>query len=687
MHEMVFLKDLAVVMIVAGIITVVFHRLKQPVVLGYIVAGVIIGPHALPFPLIEEEQTIRTLANLGIIFLMFSLGLEFNLRKLRQVGATAFIAATLEIVVMIAIGYGIGQGFGWSAMNSLFLGAMISISSTTIIVKALRDLGKSKEKFGEIIFGILIVEDLLAILIITLLSGIARTGSLKASEVFLATGQLIVFLVAAVILGLLVVPRLLGYIARFKSDEVLLITVLGLCLGMSLLAVKLNYSVALGAFVIGAIMAEAREIGKVEALTGPIRDMFSAVFFVTIGLLINPAVLWAYAVPIVVITVAVVVGQVVSCAFGTFLAGHDSRTSLRVGMGLAQIGEFSFIIAALGSTLKVTGDFLYPIAVAVSAITTLLIPYLIRSADRLVDWFHRVAPRTMVGYMELYPRWVSQLAARRKDSMERRLVKKWLLQMALNQTLVAGIFLAAAVVASWRPPWLPPVRGGHHGLRTALWLGAMLVSLPLLIATLRKLQAFGMLVSEVIVRSGAAGPRTSSYRAFIANAITVTGLIVMVLLIVLLSSTLLPPVRLLIFLGLLIVLLTVLLWRSFVKIYSKAQVALRETLAQPPPAPEREMAPLLGLLQKAKLEVVPVPTHSPASGKLIRELKLRTVTGASIVGIERDGTSIINPGPDEEVLAGDQVLLLGTREQLAHGRALLVGEEPEPVRSHSRTTH
>ncbi len=329
---------------------------------------------------------------------------------------------------MVGAGYQLGRMFGWNNMDSLFLGAMLSISSTTIIIKALQELGFSKARFAELIFGILIIEDILAIVMIALLSGIAMTGTLHLSDVGLTVGKLSIFLTAALVVGLIVVPRLLGYVGRTKSNEMLLVTVLGLCFGFCLLAVKLGYSVALGAFVIGAVISEAREIHKIEHLTEPIRDMFSAVFFVAIGLLIEPKMLLEYAVPIALISLLVVVGKVLTCSLGTFAAGNDIRTSLRVGMGLAQIGEFSFIIAALGLSLKVTSDFLYPIAVAVSAITTLLTPYLIKSTDGLVNWFDKSAPKPLQNYLELYTKWAGQLGETRKDSLPRKLIRKWLLQ-------------------------------------------------------------------------------------------------------------------------------------------------------------------------------------------------------------------------------------------------------------------
>ncbi len=401
-HDITFLHDLAIVMIVAGLVTIVFHRLKQPVVLGYIIAGVIIGPHTPPFPLIDDPATIQTLSGLGIIFLMFSLGLEFSLRKLNQVGATAFIAATLEILVMLCAGYSLGQMFGWSSIDSVFLGAILSISSTTIIIKALGELRLNKKPFAELIFGILIVEDILAIVMIALLSGFATTGSFTAREIGVTVLKLGSFLGILLVAGLILVPRLLDYVARFKSNEMLLVSVLGLCFGVSLLAVQLDYSVALGAFLIGAIVAEARQIARIETLLEPVRDMFSAVFFVSIGLLIDPVLIARYAGPIVAITAVVVVGKVLACSLGVFLAGHERRTALRVGMGLAQIGEFSFIIAALGLSLKVTSDFLYPIAVAVSALTTLFTPYLIKSSDAVTGWFERVAPLPVQRWLDYY---------------------------------------------------------------------------------------------------------------------------------------------------------------------------------------------------------------------------------------------------------------------------------------------
>jgi len=670
-HDVSFLQDLAIVMIVAGLVTIVFHRLKQPVVLGYILAGVIIGPHTPPLPLISNEGTIQTLSELGIIFLMFSLGLEFSLRKLKQVGATAFIGATLAILVMLCAGYSLGQAFGWSSIDSIFLGAILSISSTTIVVKALGELGLSKKPFAQLIFGVLIVEDILAIVMIAILSGFATTGSFAAVDIGITLMKLGSFLGILLVAGLILVPRLLNYVARFKSNEMLLITVLGLCFGVSLLAVRLEYSVALGAFLIGAVIAEARPIARIETLLEPLRDMFSAVFFVSIGLLIDPVLLGHYAGPILVITAVVVVGQVLSCSLGVFLAGHDRQTSLRVGMGLAQIGEFSFIIAALGMSLKVTSSFLYPIAVAVSALTTLITPYLIKNSDSIIEWFDRAAPLPVKRWLDFYTRWTSELAEGERH-FGLRLARKWGWQIALNLLLITGIFIAAGTTRRRGLTWWPEFPRGEDGLKAALWLGAMLLSLPLLIAVFRKLRALAMLLSEMSVTRVAGGVNTNSLRSVVANTIVAAGCIMLVLIILLLSSTILPSWKLLLVQALIVTVTAILLRRSFTKLYSKAQFALQETLAQ---APVRRHdageTTLPAMMRDAQIATIRIAKAANVAGKLIGELRLRTNTGASIVGIQRGGESIINPGPDEELRADDEVLLLGSETQLDAARKLL----------------
>ncbi|WP_191830453.1 cation:proton antiporter [Pseudomonas fluorescens] len=578
MHAISFIQDLAVIMLVAGVVTILFHRFKQPVVLGYIVAGFIIGPHTPPFGLIHDEDTIKTLAELGVIFLMFCLGLEFSLRKLFKVGATAFIAAFLEIVLMIWIGFEIGRWFGWSTMDSLFLGAILAISSTTIIVKALNDLKMKNERFAQLIFGVLIVEDILGIGIIALLSGIAVSGSVSSGEVFSTVGKLSLFMIVALVIGILLVPRLLAYVARFESNEMLLITVLGLCFGFCLLVVKLEYSMVLGAFLIGAIMAESRQLLKIERLIEPVRDLFSAIFFVAIGMMIDPLVLVEYAWPIVVITVAVVLGKMLSCGMGAFIAGNDGRTSLRVGMGLSQIGEFSFIIAALGMTLQVTSDFLYPVAVAVSAITTLLTPYLIRGADPLSLKLAKVVPRRLARVLSLYGEWLRSIQPHGEGALLASMIRRILLQVGVNLALVVAIFFSggyfAARIGEYLGAWISDI-GQQKAL---IWGAALLLSLPFLIAAYRKLKALSMLLAEMGVKPEMAGRHTQRVRRVIAEVIPLLSLLVIFLLLSALSASILPTSELLVLIVVVAAGVAALLWRWLIRVHTRMQIALLETL-------------------------------------------------------------------------------------------------------------
>ena len=578
MHAISFIQDLAVIMLVAGVVTVLFHRLKQPVVLGYIVAGFIIGPHTPPFGLIHDEDTIKTLAELGVIFLMFCLGLEFSLRKLFKVGATAFIAAFLEIILMIWIGYEIGQWFDWNTMDSLFLGAILAISSTTIIVKALNDLKMKNQRFAQLIFGVLIVEDILGIGIIALLSSIAVSGTVSSGEVFSTVGKLSLFMIVALVIGILLVPRVLAYVATFESNEMLLITVLGLCFGFCLLVVKLEYSMVLGAFLIGAIMAESRQLIKIERLIEPVRDMFSAIFFVAIGLMIDPQILLQYAWPIVVITVAVVLGKMVSCGLGAFIAGNDGRTSLRVGMGLSQIGEFSFIIAALGMTLQVTSDFLYPVAVAVSVITTLLTPYLIRSADPLSLKIAAVMPKRMSRVFGMYGEWLRNIQPQGEGAILASMIRKIILQVGVNLALVIAIFFTGSFFAARIGGYLQGWISDPSWQKALIWGGALLLSLPFLIAAYRKLKALSMLLAEMSVKPEMAGRHTQRVRRVIAELIPILSLLVIFLLLAALSASILPTNKLLVLIAVVAAAVAALLWRWFIRVHTRMQVALLETL-------------------------------------------------------------------------------------------------------------
>ncbi len=668
MHHADLLHDLAIVMLIAGVTTILCHRFKQPVALGYILAGLIIGPYTPPFELVQNEESIKTLGEMGVVLLMFSLGLEFSLRKLTKVGMAAFVAALLEIIMMMWLGYEMGRIFGWNVMDSVFLGAMLSISSTTIIVKALAELGKTKEPFAEIIFGILVIEDMLAIILLALLSGFAQSGTVSVGMVGWEVGKLAVFFVVILIPGFIGVPRLFDYISKFKSDEMLLIASLGLCFGIALVATILGYSVALGAFLIGAVIAESRQLHKIEGLIAPVRDMFSAIFFVTIGMLIVPHMLWEYFWPILILSLLVIIGKVLTCSFGAFIGGKNLHTSLCVGMGLAQIGEFSFIIATLGVTLKVTSEFLYPIAVAVSVITTLVTPYLIRGTDPIVGYLDRSLPRPMLQALSVYTTWIGSLG-KGTPSPHVLLVRRMGWQLLINVLLTVGVFAFFAWIANLPNTILPKPIRSDVVMDILSWLGAVLFTSPIYLASARKIQAMSTLIAEICVP--VASGRGGSARMVIGQVFVLASFAVMTFLTILLSTAILGSFMAMVPLLLLVTLVAFLFRSMLIRIYSRAEMALVETLAELPRLAADEPKVLPDLLREAELETIEIQPGSTFVEQKLREIPLRMQTGTSIVAIERAGQRIINPNSDEVLLPGDRVLLLGHADQLPGARDLL----------------
>lgn len=576
MHIVTFIQDLAIIMMVAAIVTIIFHQLKQPVVLGYIISGLILGRHTPPFSFIHDENIIKILAEFGVIFLMFSLGLEFSIRKLIQVGSAAIVAALAEIILMIIVGYQLGHLFGWTDIDSLFLGAMLAISSTTIIIKALNELGLKQESFAQIIFGILIVEDILAIAILAILPSIALSGTLNLTELVMTVGKLFVFLVASVVIGFLFVPKCLTYVTRFKSKEMLLITVLGLCFGYSLIVIKLGYSVALGAFLIGAIMAESRQIKSIEKLIEPLTNMFSAIFFVSIGLMVDPLIMYQYALPILIITIVLVIAKIVVCSLGVFMAGRDARTSMRVGMGLAQIGEFSFIIASLGISLNVMSPYLYPIIVAVSAITTFLTPYLIKLADPFTLIIHKIIPHDIRRIFNSYTRWLQNMSRGNKVDPDNLAIKSNLLYLFINMVLITGIFMLGSYVAHdimLRQLLANDVRIAY----AIIWGASLITSLPFLIAIHSRLKDLSMNLAIKLLKTKMARKKQRKIPHRMAEIIQYASMLFIALLIILFSASILPPIELLIVVLAIVVLLTVLLRQWLINIYNKLHLNLLRT--------------------------------------------------------------------------------------------------------------
>lgn len=385
MHTLApLIQDLAVILGVASIVTLLFQRIRQPIVLGYLVAGIIIGPYTPPHALVNDIPNIKILSELGVIFLMFSLGLEFNFSKLTRVGISAGITGILEVMLMIFLGIMTGKLLGWPFLDCLFLGAALAISSTTIIIKAITELGLTKKRFAELIFGILVVEDLLAILLIVGLSTIVETQNIFSISIAAAAGKLALVVSGWFIVGYFVIPTILRKVMAYASEETITIVSIGLCLFLVSLAAHFQYSTALGAFIMGSILAETHIIKRIEHLTKPIRDVFAAVFFVSVGMLMNPKIIIQQWQIVLLITAITIVGKLLTSGFGALLSGQSLNTSLRIGFSMAQVGEFSFIIIGLGLILNAISPSLYPIIVAVAVITTFTTPYMIRFSGYLI---------------------------------------------------------------------------------------------------------------------------------------------------------------------------------------------------------------------------------------------------------------------------------------------------------------
>ncbi len=583
MHEIGFIRDLAVVMIVAGATTILFQRMRQPVLLGYILAGVLIGPHT-PGVLVGDPRAIDDISNLGVVLLMFTLGLEFSVRKLREVGIGVLAAALAEVGLMLWIGYGIGGLFGWTGTDALFLGAIISLSSTMVATRTLAENGQRQQPFAQLVVGLLVAEDMLAIVMLTLLTAVALGGSVQAETAFTLVGHLGLFVIVGMVLGLLLLPRLVDYVAGFDRDETLLVSVLGICFGASLFAAWMGFSVALGAFLAGAVVAESRSVGRVLHLVEPLRDMFAALFFVAIGLKIDPAMLLQYALPALLIAAVVIVGKTLACSLGIFVVGHDARTALRSGLGMAQIGEFSFVIATLGLSLGVISDFIYPIAVAVSVLCMAATPYLNRSADGLANGLRRMTPRSLRLLATSYSGWLENLKPVNENAAIAAMFRRLLWHIGINVLLVVALFIIGAYINAHNWSWFSMLGIDRDLRHTLIWAGALFLSLPMLIAVYRKAEALGMLLAEIGIRERFAGSYTQAIRNVLARVIPLATLLALALLVSALSSAILPPRGVALSLVVLGVVVAVVLWRGLVKMHARLQAALKETLEKPGPS-------------------------------------------------------------------------------------------------------
>ncbi len=434
------IADLALILICAGVMTLIFKRLKQPLVLGYIVAGFIASPHFGLTPSVIDVASVHTWSDIGVIFLLFALGLEFSFKKIVKVGGAAVIAALTIIAGMIFLGFTVGKAFGWGKMDAIFLGGMIAMSSTTIIYKAFEDLGLAKKQFASLVMSILILEDILAVVLMVVLSTVAVSNSFEGGALLGSIGKLVFFLILWFLIGIFLIPLLLRKTKKLMNEETMLVVALGLCFGMVVVAAQTGFSAAFGAFIMGSILAETIEAEHIEKLVKPVKDLFGAIFFVSVGMMVDPAMIAAHYLPIIFITLTVIVGQLIFATLGVLLAGRPLKEAMQCSFSLTQIGEFAFIIATLGVSLKVTSDFLYPIVVAVSVITIFITPYMIRLAEPAYNFVYKHLPKKTKNFLDNY-------AVQSPSSSRQSLWKDYIIAIVKNTVIYSIICVAICALS------------------------------------------------------------------------------------------------------------------------------------------------------------------------------------------------------------------------------------------------
>lgn len=638
--------DLALILAAAGIVTIIFKKLKQPLVLGYIIAGLLVSPNFSLFPTITDTESIHTWANIGVIFLLFSLGLEFSFKKLVKVGPTSGITGIYEVSLMLLTGYITGRLLGWSVIDSIFLGGIIAISSTTIIIRAFDELGVKTKKFAGSVLGVLVIEDLAAVLLLVLLSTVAVSRHFSGEGMLFSVLKLAFFLILWFISGIYLLPTFLKRVHKLMNEETMLIVSLGLCLIMVVLATQAGFSSALGAFIMGSILAETIEQERIIHLIKPVKDLFGAIFFVSVGMLINLSVLADYILPVLLLTVVVIAGKTINATVGSLIAGQPLKQSLQTGMSLAQIGEFSFIIATLGQTLKVTSSFLYPIAVGVSVLTTFCSPYLIRFSEPFYFWLEKHLPEKWITYLNRYSSSTQKI---QEVSSWRILIRAYLRTIIIHTVIIIGILL---IILNYLTPLL--AKEIDDPLVVAeLTTGISLVLIApflwaLAIRRVEKISFSRLWMDKVFNR----GPLVLIEALRYGLVVLIIGFLLNRIFSVLIALA-----------GacLLIVIIILFLRKRLQSFYNRLEnrflVNLRGNSPAQPEAPN--LVPWEG-----HLTYIEIPPESPYVGKTLIELAWREHFGINVVLIERGSHTINVPGRNERIYPGDRIAVIGTDKEL-----------------------
>ena len=660
------INDLALILIVAGAVTLLFKKLKQPLVLGYVVAGFLVSPH-MPYTMsVIDNADIKTWADIGVMFLLFSLGLDFSFKKILKMGVSPVIAACTIIFFMMMLGIVVGHSFGWARMDCIFLGGMLAMSSTTIIYKALDDMGLRQQKFAGMVMSVLILEDILAIVMMVMLAAIAEGSSPDGGEMIGAVMKIGFFLVLWFVVGIFLVPLFLRSVRKLMNGETLLIVALGLCCLMAVLSTKVGFSSAFGAFVMGSILAETVEAERITKLVEPVKNLFGAIFFVSVGMLVDPKIIVAYAVPIVVLVLAILVGQAVFGTFGFMLGGQSLKGAMRCGFAMAQIGEFSFIIASLGLSLGVIGQFLYPVVVAVSVITTFLTPYMIKASVPCYNALERHLPKAWIKAMNnialSHP--APQHGGRRWRSLLLQMTRITIVYSILSSASIAVMFMFFLPFVRSLMPGMHWWANGICGLATVLFISPFLRAI---VMKKNHSEEFKKLWSEsrlnrvpLIVTILARIVVATAFVFYICNYLTrftnalMISIAVAVVLLMMMSRRLKRR--------------SIMMERMFV-LNLRSRDIEDQVLGRRKPLYEGHL-----LDRNIHIGNFDVPEDSEWAGRRLSELKLRNRFGVMVSSILRGSHRINIPNGTNEIFPGDRIQVIGSDDQLAaFGKA--IGEE------------
>lgn len=676
MTQTPLLQDLATVMIIATVMVFAMHRLRQPAIIGYLLAGLAIGPHTPPFALVRDLQTIRTISELGLAFLMFAIGLEFSLPKVRKAGPSAVFSALIVVAGMVGCGFGLGRAFGWSRADSLFLGAIMSISGSSVIAKVFMDLGLTRQRFAGAVFGLMISDDVAAMVMISLISGLAAASAPGPHAALLPLLRIGFFVLLFLLAGLILIPRIIHAVSRYRDPEMAGILTVGLCLGSAFLASSLGFSVALGAFLAGAIVASTPQAPVLGEWMQSIKSMFSALFFVSAGMLVDPSLLWTHIGHVTAIAAATISARSLLGALASLAAGHRLDDSVKIGVTIAQIGEFSFVIAGLGVSVGLASEFLYPTAVIVSSVSMFFTPLLIARAESIAGRVSSAMPG-LEPRLERYRERMLGLASGRRPPGG-AIFGRYLVRLVVYLVVLIGMALAQHRASplleelgrAW--PWAGRAALGAAALPVSLLIAKYVSHVFLLLLTMvLSLPAFAQVFRLVDIRW--------FYHLFHGATLAALGAGVL-----LIAAPREISARDLALFALLLALIAELLASRLSPALEWIEERLDEALGRATSEPTRYAILLMGGRRSLFYELteqVLLPEGADAVGRTIASLRLRARTGTTIAAIYRDGEHLTNPAPDTVLRANDLIVLLGEAAQFEEARRVLMeggGAESSP---------